>query len=215
MKTIQLIVLSLFVSALSFGQVNLENQIDSVSYSLGSDIGANLKKSGAIEINFEAFTQAMKSALGEDELLISEKERMEIIRGYFQALQSKKFGKNKEEGAAFLEANKKEEGVKVTESGLQYIVIKEGTGETPTTDSKVKTHYKGTLIDGTVFDSSYDRGEPIEFPVNGVIKGWTEALLMMKAGAKWKLFIPSDLAYGERGAGGSIPPSATNLHLYI
>ena len=88
-------------------------------------------------------------------------------------------------------------------------MIKEGTGETPTTDSKVKTHYKGTLIDGTVFDSSYDRGEPIEFPVNGVIKGWTEALLMMKAGAKWKLFIPSDLAYGERGAGGSIPPSAT------
>ena len=117
--------------------------------------------------------------------------------------------KNKAAGAAYLAENGKKEGVVTTESGLQYKQVTAGDGAKPAAEDTVTVHYKGTLIDGTVFDSSYDRGEPIEFPVNGVIKGWTEALLMMKAGAKWKLFIPSDLAYGERGAGGSIPPSAT------
>ena len=113
------------------------------------------------------------------------------------------------EGQKFLEENGKKEGVITLESGLQYTVVEEGTGNKPELTDQVKTHYKGTLINGTVFDSSYDRGEPITFPVTGVIKGWTEALLLMKEGAKWKLFIPSDLAYGERGAGGVIPPNTT------
>jgi FKBP-type peptidyl-prolyl cis-trans isomerase FklB len=109
----------------------------------------------------------------------------------------------------FLEENKKAEGVTTLPSGLQYKVLKSGTGATPTADDTVRTHYKGTLIDGTVFDSSYDRGEPAEFPVGGVIKGWTEALQKMKVGDKWQLVIPSELAYGESGAGGVIPPHAT------
>ncbi|MFQ5448203.1 MAG: FKBP-type peptidyl-prolyl cis-trans isomerase, partial [Saprospiraceae bacterium] len=116
--------------------------------------------------------------------------------------------KNLEEGRAFLEANKKREGVHVTESGLQYEILKEGSGPTPKAEDKVRVHYHGTLIDGTVFDSSVERGEPITFPVTGVIKGWVEALQMMQAGAKWKLFIPSNLAYGERGAGAQIGPNA-------
>ncbi len=206
MKKIQLVILSFTIAVAANAQINLTNQIDSVSYSLGADIGSNLKKSGAEDINLDIFIQAMKDAISSENQLIAEEERMQIIRSYFQSLQSKKYGKNKEEGEAFLKANKSKEGVKVTESGLQYIVLKEGTGEKPTIDSRVKTHYKGTLLDGTVFDSSYERGEPLEFAVKGVIKGWTEALLMMKTGAKWKIFIPSELAYGERGAGGSIPP---------
>jgi len=117
--------------------------------------------------------------------------------------------KNLEEGKKFLEENGKKEGVVTLESGLQYLVVQEGTGAIPTLTDTVKTHYHGTLINGDVFDSSYDRGEPISFPVTGVIKGWTEALLLMKEGAKWKLFIPSDLAYGSRGAGGVIPPNTT------
>ena len=206
MKRKFLTILSLLIVTVSIGQVKLQNQIDSVSYCLGADIGANLKKSGAKDLNIEVFITAMNQALADEVMMVTEQERMTIIRGYFQSLQSKKFGKNLEEGRAFLEANKKKDGVKVTESGLQYIVLKEGAGETPKETSRVKTHYKGTLIDGTVFDSSYDKGEPLEFSVKGVIKGWTEALLMMKIGAKWKVFIPSELAYGERGAGGSIPP---------
>lgn len=209
MKQLQLTIFLLATSVASFGQIKLENQIDSVSYCLGTDIGSNLKKSGANTINMEILMQAMEDALANNSSLIDEKERMKIIRSYFQALQSKKLDKNKEEGKAFLEANKKKKEVKVTESGLQYIVLKEGIGEKPTIDSKVKTHYKGTLLDGTVFDSSYDRGEPLEFSLTRVIKGWTEALLMMKTGAKWKIFVPSELAYGERGAGGAIPPNAT------
>ncbi len=213
MKKNLLVIFSLVIAVSVAGQVKLENQIDSVSYCLGADIGANLKKSGAEKINTDLFVQAMKDAFAESELLIDEQKRMEVIRDYFQSLQeeqrklqSEKFEKNLEEGIAFLEKNKKNEGVKVTESGLQYVVLKEGSGETPTAESRVKTHYKGMLIDGTVFDSSYGRGEPLEFSVQGVIKGWTEALLMMKTGAKWKIFIPSELAYGDRGAGGTIPP---------
>jgi FKBP-type peptidyl-prolyl cis-trans isomerase FklB len=118
-------------------------------------------------------------------------------------------GKNKAEGEKFLADNKKKEGIKTTASGLQYKVITAGTGKTPKATDTVKTHYRGTLINGTEFDSSYKRGEPAEFPVNGVIKGWTEALQLMKEGAKWQLFIPSELAYGERGAGRDIGPNST------
>jgi FKBP-type peptidyl-prolyl cis-trans isomerase FklB len=117
--------------------------------------------------------------------------------------------KNKAEGEKFLADNKKKEGIKTTASGLQYKVIKDGTGKTPKATDTVSTHYRGTLISGKEFDSSYKRGEPAEFPVNGVIKGWTEALQLMKEGAKWQLFIPSELAYGERGAGQDIGPNST------
>ncbi len=209
MKKIQLIILCLTIAFANSAQINLKNQIDSVSYSLGADIGSNLKKSGAENMNLDIFILAMKDAMSGKKQLISEQEQMQIIRGYFQSLQSKKYGKNKTEGEAFLNANKSKEGVKVTESGLQYIVLKEGSGEKPTIDSRVKTHYKGTLIDGTVFDSSYDRGEPAVFPITGVIKGWTEALQLMPVGSKWKIFIPANLAYAERGAGADIGPNAT------
>jgi FKBP-type peptidyl-prolyl cis-trans isomerase len=125
------------------------------------------------------------------------------------AIQEKEGKANKEEGTKFLTANKSKPGVKVTASGLQYEILKEGKGPKPGASDTVTTHYKGTLINGKVFDSSYDRGEPATFPVNGVIKGWTEALQMMPVGSKWKLFIPSDLAYGPRGAGADIGPDAT------
>jgi FKBP-type peptidyl-prolyl cis-trans isomerase len=130
------------------------------------------------------------------------------MRAKMAAKQKKEAAENLAAGTAFLEANKKKEGVKVLPDGLQYKIIKEGTGPTPTADDKVKTNYRGTLIDGTEFDSSYKRNRPAEFNVKGVIKGWTEALELMKVGAKWELFIPPNLAYGERGRPG-IPPNST------
>ena len=127
------------------------------------------------------------------------------------AKQNAEGGKNLKEGEAFLDENKKKEGVTTLPSGLQYKVLKSGAGKTPKATDKVTTHYRGTLIDGTVFDSSYDRGEPTTFPVGGVIRGWTEALQLMKEGDKWQLYVPAQLGYGERGAGGKIGPNTTLL----
>lgn len=190
-------------------QISMENELDKVSYSLGVNVGKNIKQQGLKEINTEAFAQAIADVYADNTLLIDDEEAGATLQSYFQKLEEEKFAANIEEGKKFLEMNKQNEGVVELPSGLQYQVITEGNGPKPGPTDKVKTHYHGTLLDGTVFDSSVDRGEPISFPVNGVIKGWTEALQLMSVGSKWKLFIPSDLAYGARGAGGAIGPHST------
>lgn len=188
---------------------------DSVSYIIGNNIGTQMHQQ-KLDLNLDVFVRAFHSAFQGEESMIDRSEVQKVMTAFQMEMQKKmeaerteKKKLNKEEGDAFLAKNKDAEGVKVTESGLQYKVIKEGTGAVPAETDKVKVHYHGTLIDGTVFDSSVDRGEPISFAVNGVIAGWTEALKMMPVGSKWKLFIPSELAYGERGAGKDIGPNAT------
>jgi FKBP-type peptidyl-prolyl cis-trans isomerase FklB len=175
------------------------------------DIGNNLKKQ-SIDIEPAALARGIKDALAGGKPLLTEQEIQETM-GIFQkdvmAKQQASANKNKKEGEAFLDENKKKEGIKTLPSGLQYKVIKEGTGKKPKLADTVTAHYRGTLIDGTEFDNSYKRGQPANFPVSGVIPGWTEALQLMGEGAKWQLFIPSNLAYGERGAGAIIGPNAT------
>ncbi|MFT6070719.1 MAG: FKBP-type peptidyl-prolyl cis-trans isomerase FklB [Bacteriovoracaceae bacterium] len=193
----------------------METDQQKVSYIIGRQIGGDFKKQ-SIEIKFDDFFQGVRSSfLGE----ASEIEETEVARvmGAFQEkmkaaheeLTNEAAKMNLAQGEAFLAENKKIEGVTTTESGLQYRVLESGTGATPELTSTVETHYEGTLIDGTVFDSSYQRGETVSFPVNGVIPGWTEALQLMKEGDVWELAIPSTLAYGEQGAGGAIQPNAT------
>lgn len=185
---------------------------EKIAYAFGVDYGGNLKKSGIEDFNTAAFTSALNIVMSGEadasKLLITAETATGIIQEQFLALQKKQGSVNKAKGEAFLAENKARPEVKTTESGLQYEVITEGTGAIPAAEDKVKVHYHGTLIDGTVFDSSVDRGTPASFPVGGVIKGWVEALQLMPTGSKWKLFIPSDLAYGERGAGGDIGPDA-------
>jgi FKBP-type peptidyl-prolyl cis-trans isomerase FklB len=151
----------------------------------------------------------MKEVINGKEPKINNDQALMIIQNYFAKKQSAMSEEKIDEGRIFLEENKKKEGVTTLESGLQYTVITKGTGPKPKLEDNVTTHYHGTLIDGTVFDSSVDRGEPASFPVGGVIKGWTEALQLMNVGSKWKLFVPYDLAYGERGAGQQIGPYST------
>jgi FKBP-type peptidyl-prolyl cis-trans isomerase FklB len=184
---------------------------DSVSYSIGYDIGNNLKTQD-IEIKNRMIMQGIFDGMKDSVMLLDANERQQILSRFQQQMMSKRTedaDKNKAKGEDFLAENKQKEGVKVSDSGLQYKVVEEGTGKSPSKGDKVKVHYKGTLIDGTVFDSSYDRGQPLEIGVGRVIPGWTEALQKMKVGAKWKLFIPSDLAYGEQGAGNIIGPNET------
>jgi FKBP-type peptidyl-prolyl cis-trans isomerase FklB len=193
----------------------LQTSKEKQSYSMGADIGKRLKAQ-SIEIDTNAFTQGMKDALSEGKMLMTEEEIRESLTALQKELKEKQAEKtkllgekNKKEGEAFLAENKKKEGVITLPSGLQYKVIKEGTGKQPSADATVETNYRGTLVDGTEFDSSYKRGQSATFPVNGVIVGWTEALQLMKEGAKWQLFVPANLAYGERGAGNVIGPNAT------
>lgn len=209
MKLLKLITACLIITQMASAQIELKNTIDSLSYSLGADIGDKLKKSGVKEINEVVLGQAVKDAIKGGNLQISTEEGMRFIQGYFMALQNKAANENKKKGEDFLAANKSKKGVVATESGLQYLVLNKGEGTIPVASDKVKVHYHGTLIDGTVFDSSVDRGEPIEFNVAGVIKGWQEALQLMPVGSKWRVFIPGDLAYGSRGAGGDIGPHET------
>ncbi|MEW5743929.1 MAG: FKBP-type peptidyl-prolyl cis-trans isomerase [Nitrospirota bacterium] len=192
----------------------LKDQKDKVSYSIGLDIGKSFKKQ-SIEVNSDLLFRGIKDGLAEAKPLMTDEEMRAAMMAFQQELmakhtemQTKLAEKNKKEGEAFLEANRKKEGIKTTPSGLQYKVVKEGDGPTPKPTDTVTVHYTGTLIDGTEFDSSYKRGQPASFPVNGVIPGWTEALQLMKSGAKWQLVIPADLAYGERGAGQQIGPNA-------
>lgn len=186
---------------------------DKVSYIIGTQIAQSIKRQN-VEVNFEPLTWGLKDALEGKPLKLTKEEIQKVYTAFQQRMRAKQAAERKKQaaenltkGKAFLEANKTKEGVKVLPSGLQYKVIKEGTGETPTADDKVKTHYRGRLLDGTEFDSSYKRNKPAEFAVKGVIKGWTEALQLMKTGAKWELYIPADLAYGERGRP-SIPPNS-------
>jgi len=192
-----------------------ESLIEKVSYSIGLRMGQNFAGDD-IEVDLSWLTQGIEDGLKEDaEPAISANEQREAMIQFQKELQEKQLAKakeegkkNKEEGETFLAENKKKEGVKVTDTGLQYKVIEEGDGASPKPTDTVKVHYHGRLIDGTVFDSSVERGEPEQFPVNRVIPGWTEALQKMKVGGKWKLFIPPDLAYGERRASGDIGPNS-------
>lgn len=182
------------------------------SYGIGRQIGDQVASNPFEGLDANAVAQGVVDALEGKEMAVAVEDlrtAFGVINERMQAAQAERAKEASAEGQKFLDENAQREGVTVTESGLQYEVITEGSGEKPTAASTVKTHYHGTLIDGTVFDSSYDRGEPVEFPVGGVIKGWTEALQMMSVGSKWRLAIPYELAYGEQGAGGAIGPFQT------
>jgi len=202
----------------------LETELDSVSYAVGLSMSGQLK-SNFSEVNKSILAQGIRNGLDSTNLLIDAKDMQEILSGYFkkkqqvqmeeqQAAASKaaeaKFGENKKAGEDFLEANKSKKGVKTTESGIQYIVLKEGSGEKPAGPmTKVKVHYHGTNIEGNIFDSSVDRGTPATFGLNQVIKGWTEGVQLMNQGAKYKFFIPQELAYGAQQKGENIKPFST------
>src|SRR5690554_826308 len=183
--------------------------MDQVSYALGMNIAQNLANSGLKELNFGAFTKGIRAVMENTTPELDVEKANNILQQFFLELEKKKFQANIEEGELFLEENSKRTEVTTLVSGLQYEIIQKGEGATPASTDKVKCHYHGTLVDGTVFDSSVQRGEPAEFPVNGVIQGWVEALQLMQVGSKWRLYVPSNLAYGERGAGGVIGPHAT------
>jgi FKBP-type peptidyl-prolyl cis-trans isomerase FklB len=220
-KAMKLRLLALFGILLLASQVNaeenlvLKNQKDKISYIIGMDIGRNLKKQ-SIDLDPDVLARGIKDAISGRKALMTEQEIQETTAAFQkemtakQAELAKKLGEwNKKEGEAFLTLNKQKEGVKTLPSGLQYKVIKAGTGRKPKLTDTVITQYRGTLIDGTEFDSSYRRKRPATFQVNRVIRGWTEALQLMEEGSKWQLFIPPNLAYGEQGAGHEIGPNAT------
>ncbi|HSE14006.1 MAG TPA: FKBP-type peptidyl-prolyl cis-trans isomerase [Candidatus Deferrimicrobium sp.] len=193
----------------------LKTDKEKISYSIGMDIGGSLKR-GAVEVDPDLLAKGLKDSYGGGKTMLTEDQARQAIEDFQKTQMAKQAEtmkvlseKNKADGERFLAENAKKEGVKVLPSGLQYKVIAPGTGKSPTTADTVTTHYRGTLIDGTEFDSSYKRGQPATFPVSGVIPGWTEALQLMKEGAKWQLFVPPGLAYGERGAGQVIGPNAT------
>ncbi len=194
----------------------LKTETDRISYSIGMDIGQNMKRQ-SIVIDPDILARGIKDVFSGSKMLLTEEEFRNTMDNFRKDIMAKQkmlmnelAEKNKKEGEAFLADNKKKEGVVSLPSGLQYKVIKEGEGNIPKATDTVTVHYKGATIDGVEFDSSYGRGEPATFPVNGVIPGWTESLQLMKAGSKWQIFIPSNLAYGERGAGGGvIGPNAT------
>lgn len=196
------------MSSISYSQ-DMTNEIDSVSYSVGVLFAKNIKQQGVEGLNVNVVAKAIKDYLDGNVTVMPQEKCEEMYMSYMKRIAAKKTEGAKADGLKYLEENKKKPGVVVTESGLQYEVIKSGTGPKPKASDKVKTHYHGTNIDGTVFDSSVERGEPISFSVGGVIKGWTEALQLMSVGDKWRLVIPSELAYGARGAGRKIAPHAT------
>jgi len=191
------------------GTTLLKNANDSMSYAIGMSLANFYKEQGISTVNASCVSAALNDALKGRPALMSEEQMNMSISNYLQQLKKEKAAAAREAGEKFLAANKTKPGVVTTESGLQYLVEKAGDGPKPNLTDKVKCHYHGTLIDGTVFDSSVDRGQPIDFPVNGVIKGWVEALQLMPVGSKWKLFIPADLAYGDNQAGAKIAPGST------
>ena len=190
--------------------------MDKLSYALGLGIGRQLSQMGAADLNIDDFAQAVKDMIDGKEPQVATAEAQQIVEDFFRKQEEKqraeaaeKYKGAKSEGEKYLSENAKKEGVVTLPSGLQYQVLKEGNGKSPKATDKVVCHYEGMLIDGTMFDSSVQRGEPATFPLNGVIAGWTEGLQLMKEGAKYRFFIPYQLGYGERGAGASIPPFAT------
>lgn len=183
--------------------------MDKLSYAIGMNIANSLKSSGITNLNIDDFTNAVKAVYGGGKTVLSYDEAKKTINDYFEKLEKELPERNMKEGKAFLEENKKREGVQTLPSGLQYEILRKGNGKKPSASDRVECHYHGTLIDGTVFDSSVQRGTPAVFGVNQVIKGWVEALQLMEEGAKWRLFIPSELAYGENAPGGAIGPNAT------
>lgn len=194
-------------------KVNLKTQADSAAYAIGVDLGNNIKKNlptapGGKDLNPEIILAAFSTIMKGDSGLIASDKAGAITQGYFVKAQSQEGDKNKQAGITFLAENAKKSGVTTTASGLQYEVITVGTGVKPTAEQTVKVHYHGTTIDGGVFDSSVDRGEPVTFGLGQVIKGWTEALQLMPVGSKWKIYIPSELGYGEQAAGPKIKPNS-------
>lgn len=187
--------------------------MNKISYALGLSIGQNFLSSGFEVDSIDDFVDGLQSAMNEKEPKISYEEAKDVINKYFIEVQKRELEKNKELGEEFLKINSHKKGVITLDSGLQYEIIKEGNGRKPSIDNTVRCHYHGTLINGLVFDSSIDRGEPAEFPLKGVIKGWTEILQLMPVGSKWKVTIPSELAYGERGAGQNIRPNSTLIFI--
>jgi FKBP-type peptidyl-prolyl cis-trans isomerase len=199
--------------------LTLKTQKEKASYAIGMNIGKNLKRD-SVEVDPAVLYRALKDAYTGSKLLLTEEEAKTALTTLQSEVRAKEEAKtkaaaveNKKTGEAFLTANKTKEGVVTLPSGLQYKIIKEGTGPKPSAEDTVLCHYRGTLVDNTEFDSSYKRGEPLKIPVGGVIKGWTEAMQLMPVGSKWQLFIPSDLAYGERGAPGS--PIGPNSGLFL
>ena len=187
-------------------KIDMKNEVEKLSYCLGVNIGLSLKPQGVDKIDAQLLANAINDVVNGSKLQVDMEEVKEVLNNHFSKLQAKMNEKVLKAQEEFFTANSKNEGVITLDSGLQYQIMKEGDGEKPTLTSEVTTHYHGTTIDGNVFDSSVDRGTPATFPINGVIAGWTEALQMMTVGSKWKLFVPSALAYGERGAGTSIGP---------
>jgi FKBP-type peptidyl-prolyl cis-trans isomerase FklB len=183
--------------------------VDKISYALGLGIGQQIKSMNIENFSIEDFTKSISDVLQGKETAFSSREAQVLLQEYFTKKQKEEAQAHIAEGKAYLDANAKKEGVVVTKSGLQYEVLQEGTGKSPKATDKVRCHYEGRLLDGSVFDSSYQRGEPADFGLNQVIPGWTEGVQLMKEGAKFRFTIPYLLAYGEQGAGASIPPFST------
>lgn len=227
MKVVTLCLLTLLTVSVAIGQNNKKSakqpqqatttqvkpqtntKMDSLSYSLGVLVAQNLKQQGFENLDATSLVKGVEDVMKGDSLKIDINTCSQTVQQYAQAQQAKKYEQNIAEGKQFLAENAKRPEVKTTSSGLQYEVLKEGNGPKPTANDQVTVHYTGKLIDGTVFDSSVERGEPATFGVTQVIPGWVEALQMMSVGSKWKLYIPADLAYGERGAGNVIGPYST------
>jgi FKBP-type peptidyl-prolyl cis-trans isomerase FklB len=189
--------------------VSLKNQTDSLSYSIGVMVANFYKQQGITKINDTLVNVAMKDEMKGDKTVLSIQQCNQVLMGYIEKAKADKAMVAKQQGMTFLAENKTKPGVITTASGLQYIVLQEGTGPKPTATDKVKCDYEGKLLDGTVFDSSAKQGKPVEFSVNGVIRGWTEALQLMNTGSKYRLFIPSDLGYGDQQYGPDIKPGST------
>jgi FKBP-type peptidyl-prolyl cis-trans isomerase FkpA len=192
----------------SQAQTDLENPADvDISYAFGMALGSDLKQTG-LQFDYDAFSEGFKDTLEGKDTRLSMEDAVRIIQTAFMTAMTKQAEENKARETQFLEENGKKNGIQTTSSGLQYEVVTQGNGAKPQANDTVSVHYEGTLIDGTVFDSSYARGEPLQFSLGGVIPGWTEGLQLMNVGSTYRLFIPSALAYGEQGAGDSIPPNS-------